>query len=194
MKNTLVIAACLVLSFAGFVASAQAQGEGRREHVFAGIAGSLSHGYGDFGAFSFDQGFGGGGGFALYGGGQLIPELAMQAMLAVDFHDSSVRDLTLAWHTLELKFAPQPAWAISPYVVGGVGFVLVGWKDYTQPVTSDSDTDVRFTFSAGLGARCRLGDRFSVEPEIRVRYLRDKNIQVEAFPLSYMLGATYWFE
>ena len=197
MRRT-ILAALALLLFAAFPLAAHADPRPKNKLYFTaggafvfgnGAAGKNSAVFvtGAPGGSNFDDIFGKGFSFNGYLGGPLTDNFSAQIGYTGDFYPSGTfADLEAHWGMVELKFNSRLG-SFDPYVLGGIGMVIGNIK--LPGVAANTNTGVEFAMTAAGGAEIYLGDAFALQPEVRVRIVKDAGIWI--YPVS--LGVNLFF-
>ena len=183
--------AAAALAWRAVPARAQETYGARGFYVGGGYFGSFVHGDANNVSppSSFKNAYGNGMGVEGFFGGPLTDGISGQIVYGLDFYGKNGRDLKAHYGTGELKFEPLARSRFSPFALAGIGVAIAEFTP-SGPGAVD-DTNVSFTWTVGAGLDIFVRPTVVLSPEVRLRYLKDRN-SVTMFPLEVGLNATFY--
>lgn len=137
----------------------------------------------------FDDIFGKGFSFNGYFGGPIMDNVSLQVGYTGEFHSGKAVDLEAHWFLAELKLNPRLG-RVDPYVLGGIGAAVGNIK--ASGVAANIDTNVEFAYTFAGGVDIYVTDLIALQPEVRVRSIKDSGIWV--YPVSLGMNVLFLFE
>ena len=199
MRRTILVALALFVVLA-LAPSANAEPKPKNKLYFV-AGGAVSFGNGAVGKQwalqpplaqpyqGFDDVFGKGINFSGYFGGPIMDNVSAQVGYTGEFYTGNTVDLEAHWFMAELKINPRLG-RFDPYVLGGIGAAVGNIK--ASGVAANIDTDIEFAYTFAGGADLYVTDLIALQPEVRVRSIKDAGVWV--YPVSLGVNVLFLIE